>query len=354
VAWEITERRRAEEEFVKLAKFPSENPYPVLRLDRDGMVLYANKASLGLLVDWGCAEGERAPEFWRDVVTEALGKQAMRIVETQSGGRTYSVSVVPIVDANYVNLYGSNITERKQAESQREKLIRELEAKNAELERFTYTVSHDLKSPLITIRGFLGLLEKDALAGDAEQMQDDMKRIIDATDKMQRLLNELLELSRVGRMMNPPEAMPFETIVREALALVRGPLQARGVDVQVAADLPIVHGDRTRLVEVVQNLVDNAVKFMGDQLQPLIAIGQLGSDDTGKSILFVQDNGSGIDRQYHDIIFGLFSKLDTKSEGTGVGLALVKRIIEVHGGRIWVESKGAKTGSTFYFTLPAN
>jgi len=220
------------------------------------------------------------------------------------------------------------------------------------LECFTYTVSHDLKAPLITIRGFLGLLEQDALANDVERLQADMARIVEATDKMRRLLDELLELSRIGRLMNPPEDVPFETIVREALSLVHGALEARGVNVHVATGLPIVHGDRTRLVGVVQNLVDNGVKFMGDQPQPRIDIGQLGTDDTGKPILFVQDNGSGIDPQYHNQVFGLFSKLDTKSTGTGVGLALVKRIVEVHGGRIWVESAGVNCGSTFFFTLP--
>ncbi len=353
VAWEITERKRAEEASVKLAKFPSENPYPVLRLDRDGMVLYANKASLGLLADWGSAEGERAPEFWREVVTEALMTQAMRTVETKSGGQIYSVSVVPIVDANYVNLYGSNITERKQAEAQREELIRELEAKNAELERFTYTVSHDLKAPLITMRGFLGFLEKDAEAGNVERMQADMKRVSEATDKMQRLLNELLELSRIGRIMNLPEAVPFETIAQEAIELVQGRLEAHRVRVDIAPDLPTVYGDRARLVEVMQNLMDNAAKFTGDQVEPQITIGQQGFDRDGKPIFFVRDNGLGIDPQYHDRVFGLFDKLDPRSEGTGVGLALVKRIVEVHDGRIWIESETGK-GSTFLFTLPGS
>jgi PAS domain S-box-containing protein len=348
---DITERKRAEEESVTLAKFPSENPYPILRLDRDGVVLYANKASQGLLEDWGCAEGERAPEFWRDLVIEALATQAMRMVETHSGGRIYSVSIVPIVDANYVNLYGSNITERKQAEAQREELIRELEAKNAELERFTYTVSHDLKSPLVTIMGFLGYVQKDALAGDTDKLQVDMQRIAAAAGRMQHLLNDLLELSRIGRMMNPPEEVPFAAIVQEAVMLTQGHTDERGVRIDVAPELPVVYGDRVRLVEVVQNLIDNACKFMGDQPEPRITIGQQGTDRDGKPIVFVRDNGIGIEPQYHGKIFGLFDKLDPKSEGTGIGLALVKRIIEVHGGRIWIESAGNSQGATFLFTL---
>jgi PAS domain S-box-containing protein len=352
LAWEITERKRTEEESVKLAKFPSENPYPILRLDRDGVVLYANQASQELLADWGCAEGGRAPEFWRDLVIEALATQTMRMVETHSGGRIYSVSVVPIVDANYVNLYGSNITERKQAESQREELIRELGAKNAELERFTYTVSHDLKAPLITIRGFLGFLERDARDGDFDRLQADAQRISNAADKMRRLLDDLLELSRIGRMMNPSETVSFAAIVQEAITLVQGRIEARGVQIDVQPDLPVVQGDRVRLVEVVQNLIDNACRFMGDQPEPHITIGWSGTDRDGKPILFVRDNGIGIDPQYQEKVFGLFDKLDPRSEGTGIGLALVKRIIEVHGGRIWVESEGSGMGTAFQFTLP--
>jgi signal transduction histidine kinase len=215
-------------------------------------------------------------------------------------------------------------------------------------------VSHDLKSPLVTIRGFLGFVEKDALAGNMERLKADMARITGATDKMQRLLNELLELAHIGRMMNPPQAVPFETVVGEALELVRGCIQERGVLVTVAPGLPTVYGDRVRLIEVVQNLVDNAAKFMGNQPAPRIEIGQCGVDADGKPILFVRDNGIGIESQYHERIFGLFDKLDARTEGTGVGLALVRRIIEVHGGRIWVESRGADSGATFYFTLPAS
>ena len=149
----------------------------------------------------------------------------------------------------------------------------ELEAKNAELERFTYTVSHDLKSPLVTIGGFLGYLEKDAGDGNIEKLHQDIHRIKDAASKMKRLLDELLELSRIGRLMNPPEDVPFEEIAREALELVEGQLNEGKVEVQVGGDLPVIRGDRARLVEVMQNLIDNAAKFMGEQPNPRIEIG---------------------------------------------------------------------------------
>ena len=234
--------------------------------------------------------------------------------------------------------------------NERQKLINELENKNSELERFTYTVSHDLKSPLVTISGFLGYLEQDAAAGKTERLKNDVQRIQEAVHKMQILLSELLELSRIGRMVNAPQVVPFEDLIDEAKEIVYGRLEANHVTLLTHPGLPAVYGDKPRLIEILQNLIDNAAKYMGDQPEPLIEIGQQGEED-GKSIFFIRDNGIGIEPAHHERIFGLFEKLDTKSEGTGVGLALVKRIIEVHGGRIWVESI-PRHGSVFYFTLP--
>jgi PAS domain S-box-containing protein len=242
-----------------------------------------------------------------------------------------------------------DISQRKWIETEREKLIRELEGKNAELERFTYAVSHDLKSPLITIKGFLKFLEQDTKTGNLTRLKADLRRIEEATDKMQSLLNELLELSRVGRLRNPPELVPFRDLAVEAVELVQGRLLQAGAEVEIHAGLPVVYGDRHRLTEVLQNLVDNAAKFFGDQPHPRIEIGQAGEED-GRPILFVRDNGIGIEAGHLDRIFGLFNKLSTESEGTGIGLTLVKRIVEEHRGRIWVESQ-VGVGSTFFYTL---
>jgi signal transduction histidine kinase len=242
-----------------------------------------------------------------------------------------------------------DISQRKYVQAEREKLINELEEKNSELERFTYTVSHDLKSPLITIKGFLGFLEQDAVNGNTVRLKADIQRIANATDKMQLLLSELLELSRVGRLMSQYQNISFEELAREAVELVHGQIQSRGIHVSIQDNLPMVYGDRQRLIEVIQNLIDNAAKFMGDQTNPRIDIGLYGYEDE-KPIFYVMDNGIGIDLVHHDRIFGLFNKLDANSDGTGIGLALVKRIIEVHGGRIWVHSEPGN-GATFFFTL---
>jgi PAS domain S-box-containing protein len=231
-----------------------------------------------------------------------------------------------------------------------ESALNELQNKNNELERFTYTVSHDLKAPLITIGGFAGILKRDITSGNVEKVQGSVNRIMDAVTKMERLLNELLELSRIGRIINKPEIVPFGMIVEEALSLTQGRLKANQVEVRVEADMPSVKVDRARIAEVIQNLVDNASKFMGEQEHPTIEIGTKIYNES--QVFFIRDNGIGIESEYQERVFGLFNKLDSNTDGTGIGLALVKRIIEIHDSQIWIESEGKGKGTTFLFSLP--
>ncbi len=235
---------------------------------------------------------------------------------------------------------------------ERKKREADLEIKNAELERFAYTVSHDLKSPIITIKGFTGALEKDLLKGNYERMAGDLKRVGDAADRMNNLLCDLLEISTVGRVVNTSEVVDMNLLLNDVLEQLAGPLRNSDIKVTVQPDLPPLFCDRQRMCEVVQNLVENAINYMGGQTDPQILFGV--RDESGVNVFFVQDNGIGIDKKYHDNIFGLFNKLDAKSGGTGIGLALVKRIIEVHNGQVWVESDGVGKGSRFCFTVAEN
>jgi len=285
---------------------------------------------------------------------EVIGTGSAVRFEDEKDGRFYYTSFYPVLDAkgNVAGVAGfdRDITEAKQAEMERERLITELEAKNAELERFTYSVSHDLRSPLITIRTFLGFVAESAANGNMDTLRSDLDRIDKAAEKMGQLLGEILELSRVGRMFNPPSEAPIRDLLDDALELLSGRITQHGVEVRIAQNLPTLYVDRPRVLEVFQNLIENSMKFLGDQPSPRIEIGS--RNDGDEIVLFVRDNGIGINPLYHEKVFGLFNKLDPKTEGTGIGLALVKRIIEVHGGRIWVESEGAGKGSSFCFTLP--
>ena len=240
--------------------------------------------------------------------------------------------------------------EKKELQRSIERMkIKELHERNDELTRFTYAVSHDLKSPLVTVKTFLGYLEADIKKQDAAGMAKDLGYIHGATDKMSHLLDELLNLARVGRMMNTPVGVLLHEVVREALSLAAGRISERGVEVVVTRERVTIFGDRGRLVEVFLNLVDNAVKFMGGQPRPRV---EIGFETRGaETAFFVRDNGIGIDRRHQHKVFGLFEKLDPGTEGTGIGLALVRRIVEVQGGRIWLESDGLGLGAAFLFTL---
>ncbi len=299
---------------------------------------------------------ERARLFIPEVLETGKGVIELEVI-CKDGRRIpteYNVSVVKNeqgVPKHLISI-GRDISERKQAEEAREALIAKLEAQNAELERFAYTVSHDLKSPLITIQGYVGMLRRDLARGGSETVGDDLARISSAADKMDQLLRDLLELSRIGRLINPSENVSLEEVAREALELVGGQVKENRVQVEISPDLPLVFGDRVRLLEVLQNLIDNAVKYMGDTSEPRVEIGSRRGGN--QAICYVRDNGIGIEPRYHERVFGLFDQLDQSVEGSGIGLALVKRIVEVHGGRIWIESEGSGHGSTFCFTVTPN
>jgi PAS domain S-box-containing protein len=288
----------------------------------------------------------------RKAISDALQTNDVRSFEYEAElkgrFRHFEARVVPDRSESVLILV-RDISKRRAAELERERLLLELEEKDREPERFARTVSHDLKSPLITIRGFLEVLEDDR-ASVSPRAGEALDRINSAARTMLQLLDELFELARVGGLVNPSETFAFGELARAAVDHVSGRIVKRGVRVDIKPDLPYVFGDRIRILQVVQNVIENAVKFMGTQRQPRI---EVGAEDRHTDVLcYVRDNGSGIDPRDLDRMFGVFDRLERDIEGTGLGLAIVKRIIEAHEGRVWADSESLGRGTTLYFSLP--
>jgi PAS domain S-box-containing protein len=303
------------------------------------------------------------PDHEKDEVLEILAKLLAQEGGTHSinenrtkDGRTIIVEWynTPIVDergkAIGISSLCEDVTERETIRQEQQALATELELRNAELERFVYTVSHDLRTPLISIKGLIGLLQKDIDANDARKIENDMLKINKAADTMGDTLSGLLELSRIGRVINPPEEGSLTRLAEKAAEVFRDEIEQRGIELDIRDDMPRYWGDSLRLLEVFQNLIENSIKFMGEQSSPRI---EISARINGEMIeCKIEDNGIGIDPAYHDRIFNLFERLDPQVEGSGIGMALVKRIVEAHGGEIQVESAGEGRGCRVVFTLP--
>jgi PAS domain S-box-containing protein len=227
---------------------------------------------------------------------------------------------------------------------------RKSSARDTELESFSHTISHDLRSPLVTVTTFLEYLEEDLSRADADRIRQDMSYIRAAAIRMRELVEELIQIARIGKITSSSVHTTFRQITEEVLSTVGGIIAKRRVEVRVGDDAIALYGDRVQLLAIWQNLLENSVKFMGDQASPCI---ELGAERCGGDmVFFVRDNGMGIDPRCQAQVFRLFNKLDPKSEGAGLGLARIKRIIEMYGGTIWLESEGLGHGVCFRFTLP--
>lgn len=363
---DITERKKQEEKFRTIVESV---PSGIVMVDASGAIVLAN------------SETERMFGYER---SELIGKKVEILVprrirdhhpklreqfnsdpqKRQMGagrdltGQRKDGSEIPVEiglnpihtgDGDFVLASIVDITERKSIETKLQRAYGEVQQKNEEMEQFVYTVSHDLKSPLVTSMSFIGFLREDLENHKTDDIMDSLERLEKAHKKMQELINDLLQLSRVGRMGLQPEKVFLQEIICDVLEDLSEKIKAKRVTVDIPRDLPSINIDRKRMHQVFENLLNNAIKYGVGDLNAKIEI--LWRETESETFICVKDYGVGIEKQYHKKIFGLFQRLHNDAEGTGVGLAIVSRILQLHGGRAWVESEPC-LGAEFWLAFP--
>ena len=228
----------------------------------------------------------------------------------------------------------------------------DLERSNEELDQFVYTVSHDLKSPLVTSAGFIGMMKRLVGKGDLDGAISKLTKVEDANKRMSQLISDLLKQSRVGRLDQDKEQVNLKAVSKQLVSVLGPNLERKGIRMEVDEDLPQVYANESRLLQILENTIGNAIKYAGNESEAVIRIGASEKLSDQEDVFFIKDNGPGIPEEYHEKVFGLFQRLDNAREGTGVGLSIVHKAMNFHGGRVWIESKGQNDGCTFWFAFP--
>lgn len=360
-ARERTPRRLESAPKVSLAAILDHSSEAVVMLDPEGVVTYANPAVAQLL---GLAPEDVVSLPLSDLLGESAELSwALGAFAATNNGRTEDVTIsradgVPLcLCVSASPFYGADRTFMgtlaflRDVTEQRHKAA-EVARKNAELESYVHSVSHDLRSPLVSLLGFSRLLRQD----HGDQLGDTGRHFLDRIEQagrtMEALINDLLELSRIGETATRKTVVDPSRTLLQLRAELKPRFEAQGVELEVCEHPPLVLCDRTRLYQVFSNLVGNALDHMGPHPKPRITIDV--REEPGVHHVTVHDNGRGIDPKHHERIFEIFQSLGPRGDGrrgTGVGLAIVKKIAETHGGRVWVESAPGE-GACFHLTLP--
>lgn len=358
---DITERKLAEQALrdahdyaAWMARLSAENPNPVVRVSADGVVLFLNP-SAAEQPGWDCIVGQLLPEPLLRLMERAAQQSTPVQEDLQLADRCYAISVTPLFENRYANLYGNDITMRKKAESALAETAVKLERSNRELEQFAFVASHDLQEPLRKIKMFgerlVEMLQNDCSTGAPDYLQ----RMQRATERMQTMINGLLELSRVNTRGGSFSEVRLAQVAQDALSDLELRVQAAGGKV-IIDELPTIQADEMQMRQLFQNLIGNAIKFHHPDMPPVVWLSAEGRSTNGAPTVTVRvaDNGIGFEQLYAERIFQPFQRLHGRNEyeGTGLGLAICQKIVERHHGTIEVES-APEAGSTFRITLPA-
>ena len=361
LARNVTERKKAEQR-LRLSQFEVEQSMDqIIRVGADGRIAYANEAACaahgygrGEMLSLGLPDisANFPQERWDDIWNVLKDSETLRFeaIEVRKDGTRFPLEAAfnyfVFEGDEYMVVFGRDITERRRAEERQEALNAELLSANKELNDFAYVVSHDLKAPLRGIGSLASWLATDYSNVLDEDGKRQLDLLLDRAKRMENLIESILQYSRVGRVRESRENVDLNEVAAGAVEMLNVPAKVR----IVLEGLPTVNGEKTRLGQVFQNLIGNAVKFM-DKPDGSVIVSC--ADEGSFWKISVTDNGPGIDPRYYEQVFQIFQTLSSQDdvEGTGVGLTLVKKIAEMHGGKVWVESEPG-TGSTFFFTLP--
>jgi len=361
IVMDITERKQADAEIRRLASFPLMNPNPILELDADGRMTFCNPAAKEIVENAGYTEGAN-PLIPRDLpeLLQCLrdNKAGQLLRDVKINGRFFEELIYIAPPFNAVRIYTMDITERKRLGEEIERLNSnlaaravELEAANRELEAFNYTVAHDLRRPLTVVNGYCQAIREICSDQLDEQCQGYLQEAYDGTLRMNRLIDALLNFSRLAHVELRRETVDLSTMAHLVAAELKLAGPGRKVTILIAEGVS-ADGDAALLRVVLDNLLGNAWKYSATREKAVIEFGATEID--GKPAYFVRDNGTGFDNADVDKIFTPFQRLSGSEEcqGFGIGLATVARIIGRHGGKVWAEGEFGK-GATFYFTLSA-
>jgi len=362
---DITEQVRAEDALRESERKYStlvENSLTGIYIDQDDRIVFANqmladmygypREELSGMESWRLVHPEDRPMTDKIRAKRLQGKKAPTEYEARGLKKDGSVIWVKrrnskIEYAGHAAILGNvvDVTGRKREEEQ-------FQRTNRELRNFASVVSHDLKSPIISIQGFASRLEKNLPEEPEGRVGRCVEQIVASAQRMELLVDDLLALSKSGRVVSTLREVPSLEMVRSVTLGLQDRLEEKGIELRVADQLPTVRCDRERICQVFENLLVNSIRSLGTTRNPTIEIGIEGGN--GFYTFFVKDNGVGIDAKHHGKIFEMFYRVkgtDDK-EGTGLGLAIVERIVRAHGGKVWVESEKGK-GATFYFSMPS-
>ncbi len=329
-----------------------ENRHVNLHLSDDGVTLYSE-------LDEDNPDYDPDPQHEQTVTLNIYGRDWSFEIESGLSFREAQGSNQPIIillggiliDVMIFALFTLLARSNRQALHYADMANIELQSKNSELEQYVYTASHDLKSPLFSIQGFANLLREDLDAGNFQNLSEYADCIITGTDRMRTNIEVLLELSRIGRSDEDFSLISCPGLINETIADLSDQIEAANATVRTHGSIPNINADTVRLRQVFENLIVNAIKYASEDTPLVLDIEYTNLGDRIR--VDFTDNGPGVPEQYRELIFQLFQRLETDIHGTGVGLSIVRRVVEIHGGKVWIED-GPDGGARFCIELPVH